>query len=165
MDLNINLEKHDIILSRHPYHVAESSTNKPWKSCATLTASGRPCSYGGGAAAKKLPDEIKHGTHVAYLVPKLKPEEKEDDSFNGAQSRIDNATARVLLKPHKSEQSGHTILVPENKVYQKQKSGSYEGKNVGFLRSLEHFTNKHFKMKEGEVYKKNSHVYDDDGGD
>lgn len=157
------LEDHDIVISRHPYHVAESSTNKPWKSCAGLTATGRFCSYGDGVAAKKLPQEIKHGTHVAYLVPKLKPGEETDDSFNGAQSRIDKATARILLKPHSSEQSGHTVLVPENKVYQKQRRGAYEGKNVGFLRSLESFTNEHFPMKEGEVYKKHNQVYDDDG--
>lgn len=157
------LEDHDIVISRHPYHVAESSTNKPWKSCAGLTPSGRFCSYGNGAAARKLPDEIKHGTHVAYLVPKLKPGEETDDSFNGAQSRIDNATARILLKPHTSDQSGHTVIVPENKVYQKQRKGTYDGKNVGFLRSLEKFTDQHFPMKEGELYKKHQHVYDDDG--
>ncbi len=161
--LATELENHDIVISRHPHHVAEASTNKPWKSCAGLTASGRFCSYGGGAAAKRLPDEIKHGTHVAYLVPKLKPDEEPDDTFNGIQNRIDKATARAYLKPHTSEQSGHTIIVPENKVYQKQRRGTYEGKNVGFLRSLEKFTDQHFPMREGEVYKKNQNVYDDDG--
>ena len=130
-----HLEKHDIVISRHPHHVAEGSTNKPWKSCAGLTATGRFCSYGQGAAARKLPEEIRQGTHVAYLVPKLKPGEEQDDSFQGAQNRIDQAIGRIYLKPHKSD-SGHEVLVPENKVYQKKRKGQIEGKNLGFLRSL-----------------------------
>lgn len=156
----VDLENHDIIISRHPYHVAEGSTNKPWKSCNTLTASGRPCKYGDGAAARRLPAEIQHGTHVAYLVPKLKEGELSSNSFPDIQSRIDKTTGRIYLKPYESEDSKHTVLVPENKIYQPSRKGE---KNLGFLRSVQEFASKHFPMKEGEVYNKNRYVYDDDG--
>lgn len=155
-----DIENHDIIISRHPYHVAEGSTNKKWKSCNTLTATGRPCSYGDGVAARKLPDEIRHGTHVAYLVPKLKEGESSSNAFPDIQNRIDKSIARIYLKPYKSEDSNHTVLLPENKVYQQKRMGE---KNLGFLRTLQNFTEKHFPMKIGEIYRKNGFVYDDDG--
>lgn len=150
----VDMDNHEIIISRHPYHIAEGSTNKPWKSCATLTSTGNFCSYGGGAAARKLPDEIREGTHVAYLVPK----QKEGENLS-VQERIDQAKARTYLKPYESAQSGHKILVPEDKVYQKRQG---EGKNQSFLTSLHNFTNKHFPIKSGEAYYKNPSVYDDD---
>jgi hypothetical protein len=149
----VDMDNHEIVISRHPYHIAEGSTDKPWKSCAGLTATGLPCRYGGGVAARKLPDEIREGTHVAYLVPKT--------YGSSIQHKIDNAKARVYLKPYESKQSGHKILVPENKVYQKNQG---EGKNVSFLNSLKDFTDKHFPMNSGETYHKNPKVYDDDLG-
>ena len=153
-----DLEKHDIVISRHPYHVAEASTNKPWKSCAGLTKSGGFCRYGGGAAARVLKNEIEEGTHVAYLVPKLKKGEESSNSFPDIQKRIDKAKGRIYLKPHSSK-SGHTVLSPEDKVYQKEG----KGKNLGFLRSVQQFSSTAFPMKNGEIYHKNNNVYDDDG--
>jgi DNA-binding phage protein len=149
-----DMDNHEIIISRHPYHVAEGSTDKAWKSCAALTASGLPCRYGGGAAARKLPDEIREGTHVAYLVPKGVAGKELS-----IQQQIDKAKARVYLKPHTSSESGHKVLIPEKKVY----SGNQgEGKNQGFLDSVREFTNKNFPMNPGELYYKNNKVYDDD---
>lgn len=154
-----SLENHDIIISRHPYHVAEASTNKPWKSCATLTASGKCTTYGQGVGAKKLPNEIAAGTHVAYLVPKLKDGEKTSNAFSDVQSRIDKAVARIYLKPHHSEQSNHTVLNPENKIYEKK---SRTGKNIGFFGSVRRFALENFPKRVGEIYKKDKTVYDDD---
>lgn len=150
-----DLEKHDVIISRHPYHVAECSTGKKWSSCAGLTSTGKPTNVGQGAAAKKLKDEINAGTHVAYLSKRSKDDDNE--SRDGIQKRIDKASARVLLKPYESE-SGHKVLVPENKVYSKEK----EGKNLGFLHTVRKFTEQHTPMKSGEIYTKNRNVYDDD---
>ena len=150
----VDMDKHEIVISRHPYHVAEGSTGKSWKSCAGLTATGLPCRYGGGAAARKLPDEIQQGTHVAYLISKNKPGKELS-----IQERIDKAKARVYLKPHESQQSGHKVIVPENAIYS-ETQGS--GKNQGFLDSVKEFTNKNFPMKPGELYYKNKKVYDDD---
>lgn len=150
----VEMDKHEIVISRHPYHVAEGSTGKSWQSCAGLTATGLPCRYGGGAAARKLPDEIQQGTHVAYLISKNKPGKELS-----IQERIDKAKARVYLKPHESQQSGHKVLVPEEKVYS---GGQGSGKNQGFLDSVKEFANKNFPMKPGELYYKNKKVYDDD---
>jgi hypothetical protein len=158
----VDLENHDIVISRHPHHVAEASTNKGWKSCAGLTATGRFCRYGGGAAARKLPKEIEHGTHVAYLVPKLKQGEESSNSFPDIQKRIDKAKGRIYLKPHHSEQSEHTVLEPEDKVYQRESTGKAKGKNLGFLKSVVNFSRQNFPMNAGESYRKNTNVYDDD---
>ena len=156
----VDLEKHDIIISRHPYHVAEGSTNKPWKSCAGLTKGGGYCRYGGGAAARYLPEEIASGTHVAYLVPKLKKGEESSNAFPDIQKRIDKAKGRIYLKPHHSDQSDHTVLEPEDKVYERAKNNG--GKNLGFLKSVKQFARKHFPMRNGEIYRKDSNVYNDD---
>lgn len=156
-----DLENHDIIISRHPHHVAEGSTNKPWTSCAGLTKSGRFCRYGDGAAARKLEDEIREGTHVAYLVPKLKEGEESSNSFPDIQKRIDKAKARVFLKPHHSRAympDDHVVLEPEDKVYDK----SNQGKNLGLLKTLKKFTGENFKKQPGKLYYKNAKVYDDD---
>lgn len=146
-------DTHRIILSRDPEHVAECSTNKGWSSCAKLTPSGNPTSYGGGQAAKEIPNHIKVGTHVAYLLNKKKSGETTPD--------MNDAEARVLLHPyHTYDSEGevtHSVLMPEKTPYAKQ------GRRFSnFTRSVEDFARKNFKMQPGKVYHKDSTVYDDD---
>jgi hypothetical protein len=144
----ISPDTHHIVFSHDPEHVGECSTNKPWKSCASLTAKGNPTSYGSGVAAKKLKDAISAGSHVAYLM-------KHD------QDDLNKAHARVLLHPyHAYDKDGnieHSVLMPERKVY--SKTG---GKQSSFTSSVEDFARKKYPMKPGRIYQKDSSVYDDD---
>jgi len=105
-----NLKQHDLVaphlskgleimITRHPYHVAEQSTNKGWRSCMALGVCpdedrgfigdmeekdamrsnerameqarrlGR-ANQAAGEHADKVPDDILGGTHMAYLIPK-----------------------------------------------------------------------------------------------
>lgn len=145
----ITKDTHHILFSNIPEHVGEVSTNKKWKSCAGLTPSGRFTPYGGGAAAKQIPNAIKAGSHVAYLMPKAKHDPND-------------AAARILLHPyHSYDKNGvieHSVLMPERKVY--SASG---GKNSDFHNSLEKFAREKYPMKEGKIYQKDPSVYDDDG--
>ena len=145
---NVSEDTHHIVLSRDPEHIGECSTNKSWKSCAGLTPSGRPTTYGGGVAAKKLRNAIVAGSHVAYLMK------------NG-QSNIEKADARVLLHPyHAYDSEGnitHSVLMPEGKVY--SKAG---GRQSNFVNSVESYARKNFPMKPGVIYQKDPTVYDDD---
>ncbi len=145
-------KKYKIIISRNPYHIAECSTNKSWSSCDALSDTGTPSWDNPELGGHKLPEEINHGSHVAYLV------NNEDKPH---QELIDNATARTFLKPYTSN-SGHTVLVPEEKSYIKDYKDGVTAPS-GFINSLTQFTNKHFPMEENILYTKNKHLYNDDG--
>lgn len=143
---------HDVIISRNPYHVAGCSTNPDnpniWGSCASLDKHGQPESprFAGG----HLPYDIRYGTHVAYLVPKN--DQLSHDKL------IDQATARILLKPFHSEDGSHTILSPESKSY-----SASEKVPDGFSETVRNFTDEHFPIKPDTIYNKNESLYNDDG--
>jgi len=156
--------KHQIIISRNPLHIAEKSTNKIWSSCARLDANGKPamvgqhCGKGHAYAAEKLPHDIHYGTHVAYLV------DRDDTNERTDQDLIDNASARISLKPFHGHTGTafHTILSPENKTYF---SGYHTGIKFtdGFKDTLHHFVEKHFPLKDNVIYRKDTNLYNDDG--
>ena len=118
-DVASQLEKGlEIMITRHPYHVAEQSTNKGWRSCMALgvcpdedrgfigdmdqkeaTRSnergmeqarrlGR-ANQARGEEADKVPDDIFAGTHMAYLIQK--------GDYN-----LKRPLARISLKPFHS---------------------------------------------------------------
>lgn len=144
----ISPETHHIVFSHDPEHIGECSTNKGWKSCASLTPKGNPTSYGSGVAAKAIPNAISAGTHVAYLMKK-------------GETDLNKAHARILLHPYHSYDSEgniqHTVLMPERKVY--SKTG---GRQSSFASSLEDFARTNYQMKPGKIYRKDPTVYDDD---
>lgn len=79
---------HVIAITRHPYHVAGmSSDDHPWAK-KHPEDSGSCLSFTHGCNRRYLPNEVKTGTHVAYLVHK---DDKE----------IRNPVARVALKPYR----------------------------------------------------------------
>lgn len=176
--------KHDVIISRVPKHIAACSTNTPWDSCAKLTSDGYPSvstNKGWGDpeddyndeyvpphkvnpnyAAAKLPLEIKHGTHVAYMVPNVNhPANKHLQGYSDNDLIEDYASARILLKPFTNNDTGHTILRPESKGYIK---GHTDGKQVpqGFKDTVRGFADEKFPAKHNTLYRKNSELYDDD---
>lgn len=76
----------EVAISYHPHHVAGMSTDRGWSSCMDMA---------GGCNNHYLEHDIKHGTHVAYLV-------RKDDKD------IDDPIARINLKPfvHKKTEEG-----------------------------------------------------------
>lgn len=106
-----------IIISRNPYHVAEQSTNKGWRSCLTLgicpeveeydknseirrnmerkietETNSKKNNLKPGQFYEKNIDDILGGAHVAYLIHK-------DDV------ELKNPLARISLKPHHEQTS------------------------------------------------------------
>lgn len=144
--------KYDVIISRNKFHVAGCSTNPDnpnmWDSCAKLDSKGETkyTEY----AAGHLPFDIKHGTHVAYLVPK--DDNKTHDEL------IDRAEGRILLKPfHPVNGVDKPILYPESRAYSiNDKTPS------GFTETVRNFANTHFPMADNVIYKKHKDLYDDD---
>ena len=132
-------QEHKVIISRHPHDVAGMSTNQGWTSCMNMENSktGKPGEY-----SYHLKDDVKHGTHVAYLVHK--------DATN-----TDKPVARIALKPYVNQQD-KKILRPENKTYGTS--------NSNFHKTVDAWSKKHFPAKDG-LYKKHEDVYNDDGSE
>ena len=124
----------EIMITRHPYHVAEQSTNKGWRSCMALGVCpdedrgfigdmenseairsnergmeqarrlGR-ANQAPGENAHKVPDDVLGGTHMAYLI------QKGDHILKGP-------LARISLKPYHSR----NILANINNWFSDNKS-------------------------------------------
>lgn len=118
-----------VIISKHPHDVAGMSTDRGWTSCMNMK---------GGCYSGKLQDDIKNGTHVAYLV------HKHDDE-------IKRPLARIALKPYHGE-SGHTVIRPE--------STTYGGGSDSFSHTVKKFAEKHYPLHD-TIYRKDYEVYDD----
>lgn len=124
-------DTHEVIISRHPYDVAGMSTGKRWSSCMDMES---------GSNKRFLTEEIKNGTHVAYLVPKGV---KHDEA-------IHSPLARIALKQYEAEDS-HKILRP---------SDSYGEANGAFANTVRSWAEKHFPANP-QRYDLNKHSYDD----
>jgi len=143
--------KYDIIISRNPMHIAGCSTNPDnpniWSSCAKLGETGQPT----GPASYHLHNDIKHGTHVAYLVPK--------DDTKTHDKLIDRAEGRILIKPfHPTNGVDRPILYPESRTY-----SNNEQVPSGFRETVKNFTDTHFPMADNVTYHKHPELYNDDG--
>jgi len=135
---------YQVVISRHPYDVAGMSTDRNWDSCMRMTpwkTLQHPHENLDGEYAHKLPDEVRHGTHVAYLT------HKGDDT-------IENPLARIALKPYKEEKSERIILHPEPKLYGSDPASSFE-------HTVNKWVGAHFPLKDNTFYTKNKQVYDD----
>jgi len=109
-----------------------------------------------GNQSCQLENDVKHGTHVAYLVKK-------------GDTDIKNPVARVSLKPFQSEDSHHTILRPEDKVYGISTRKAGDAGNIiknktqeDLLHTLHKWSDVNFPTRPAEVYRKHRGVYDDD---
>jgi hypothetical protein len=88
-----------------------------------------------------LPGEVKHGTHVAYLV-------KHDDND------IKDPLARIAIKQY-SDHPTDALFYPENKVY--------GDAPASFMKTVKHWSKTNYPMKMGVIYRKIPAVYNDDG--
>lgn len=155
-DPNRALKKNDhlmVAITRDPHQVAAMSTGRGWESCMTLPSD--RYEDDAGSNHHYIPEELRGGTHVAYLV------HKND-------KKIENPIARIALKPFNKlanpdsysndeidRENPHTILRPEKTSY---------GTDDGSLHhTVSRWCDTHFPMQEGAAYKKNPKSYDDDG--
>jgi hypothetical protein len=130
-----------IIITRNPYDVAGMSTDREWRSCMNMVD---------GMYRSKLEYDIKHGTHVAYLV-----------SQNDLE--IKNPLARIALKPFvetdtaKAIADRHTILVPENRMYTRATPPT------AFQYTVNKWAKTHFPAKDDVIYGISDELYNDSG--
>jgi hypothetical protein len=128
-----------IVISRHPHDVAGMSTGRGWASCMTMRGDPR---HTEGCNSHYLENDIKEGTHVAYLT-------KKDDHD------IKDPIARVALKPMINQDHPHdTILRPEGNVY-----GTTD--HDAFHNTIAQWATKHFPMQKEGVYKIKKGLYAD----
>lgn len=164
----------EVMITRDPYHVAEQSTNKPWRSCMALgTCPGsddwdeRPTDrelekefgavHDAGIHYKKTIDDIHGGAHMAYLIRKgdyelkkplarlsLKPYNSPDISDIRAKDYETRRKNPYHLPKAKDLEPEHTVLRPIGRVY-----GLEEGSHLSdhFQEFMTDFTEKHFPMK------------------
>lgn len=125
-------EKFLVCISRHPYDVAGSSTDRGWTSCMNLI---------GGINRHYVAADVQKGTIVAYLI-------KESDK------NIKNPISRILIKPFISKASKKDILlVPEQRTY---------GTNSpAFTKAVEHFCKKVNAGRAAGLYCVKSGLYKD----
>lgn len=144
----------EVAITHHPHQIAGMSTGRGWKSCLNMVD---------GSNRHYLPEEIKNGTHAAYLIHK-------------GDHDIERPIARIALKhfasdkpssmavsesvPGHDEKGHHHVLYPEQSSY-----GSGEGGiTTRFEKTVQHWTDKHFPMMEDRIYKRSGDTHDDNLG-
>jgi hypothetical protein len=92
-----------LVISRHPYDVAGSSTDRSWTSCMDLGLSKihyPKTAPKKGINSKYVSKDILEGTLVAYIVP-------SSELFRGKNGeekvKLNKPLSRILIKPHKSD--------------------------------------------------------------
>lgn len=128
----------EVAISRHPYDIGGCTSGRSWEddSCLRLPGNGK----GGGMYYQKVKDELREGSHVAYLIHK-------------GDHDIQKPLARIMLRPFTTD-GGHTILRPEGRQY---------GQSTGdFTHTVSKWAEDKFPGHANTVYMKNLHVYNDD---
>lgn len=131
------IKEYDMVLTGHPDDIYGGSTGRGWTSCAQMRKGEKGYD---GIAAKTMTGEINNHTHMAYIVPRGGSVDKD-------------AVGRLSFKHHVGLTTGHETLLPEDRVY-----GSPP---EGFLKKATEFVSGLFERKQGELYKKNDDVHND----
>lgn len=134
-----NNEGLHVVISTHPHAVAGMSTGTPWSSCMNMES---------GINRHYLPEDIRHGTHVAYLVKK--------DDHEGIQNGVpENPIARIALKPFSSPDKKDTIFRPE--------ASEYGSGGSDFQYAVSRWANDNYPAKPDVKYSKHTELYHDAG--
>lgn len=145
---------HMVVISRHPHDVAGmTSDGHSWENSSCMN-------FDTGSNKDYLPEDVRHGTHVAYLIHKDDRDIKNPlarialKPFHGTSiDNIDNEPA-TMLDPSHPDRVGNTILRPEPRTYGDAPDA--------FSYTVNRWANKHFPGK-NEAYVKNSELYHDGG--
>jgi hypothetical protein len=124
--------KYDLVITHHPHDVAGKSTKRGWSSCMNLS---------NGRYKDKIDDDLKQMTHEAYLVRSGEDVDKDP-------------IARMSLKLHRSLNSTHSVLMPEDKIYGTAPEG--------FKEKVKDIVSKISPLKDNNIYQKHPVLYDDD---
>ena len=130
-----------VVISRHPYDVAGmTSSGQSWvnQSCMNFNT---------GSNRHYLKNDIKHGTHVAYLVNK-----KDKD--------LEHPLARIALKPYEPETDED--VSPNDKILRPEER-TYGDAPESFTNVVNRWANKNFPGNSDAVYRKHKDVYNDSG--
>ncbi len=147
-------DTHEILISRHPYHIGGMSTDRDWNSCMTLPGDAR--NPYGGQYRKKVQHDLEHGTLIAYLTKKgtAKPDTELERH---------EALSRILLKKFESPE-GHAVWRAENNSYSPSvHSSSSRGKYPQFEDATKKFGEETWKENPDQIYFKHPKLYNDDG--
>lgn len=157
-------EKLLICISRHPYDVAGSSTDRPWVSCMTLKldldkfnltqnpSEGEILAHTQGGAYSNPPYnyvdcDVQLGVLVAYLI-------KESDK------NINSPLARVLIKPYMSDTTNDIVLEAMEKVY--GRIGVGDSTQKSFVKQVQSFLDEKWNNNYSGVFKHLESLYNDD---
>jgi hypothetical protein len=133
--LTSNVEELMVVISRHPYDIAGSDTDRNWENCMTI---------GTGLNHHYLINDVKEGSLISYLI------NKNDKNIN-------NPLAVLNIKPYvNNEDSNDFILLSDSKTYGR---GRPE-----FKETVDAVLSKINKEKEGFYCLKDG-LYRDDLGD
>ena len=94
-----------IVYTYNPRDIATMSTHRGWTSCADLSQ--------GGPAAEQLPNKIKFGGMVAYLI-------------NPTDKNINDPIARIAIRRFLNEKDGSFAMLPEKRCYGAEVEGFAE---------------------------------------
>jgi hypothetical protein len=151
----VSPDTHEMVISRHPYHVAGMSSGRHWRSCMTLP--GDETHPNSGEYHHKVAGDLDNGTLIAYLTKKgvAKP---------ATELNKNEAIARVLFKKFESPDRSH-IFRPERRSYSAPKPGGYsEGNQYPlFDNAAKEFAHKQWPTHPDKIYFKNDKLYNDDG--
>jgi len=99
-----------VCISRHPYDIAGSDTDRKWSNCMTLFHYNKyknACEIR-GKNTRYLLSDIKQGSLVAFLINK-------DDK------NLEDPLANIAIKPYENENPPHDIVfIPDNRIYGEQ---------------------------------------------
>lgn len=127
-----NSNDYHVVISRHSHDVAGMSTGTEWTSC---------MEFDHGINRRYLPEDIKSGTHVAYLTHK-------DDTD------IKTPLARIAIKPFNSTKDpAQKIIRSETRMYGRGSDA--------FQRTVEDWSQEHFPALPGHIYVKPDNLYHD----
>lgn len=125
-----------VTISRHPHHVAGmTSSGHSWENESCMN-------FETGCNKDYLKQDVKHGTHVAYLHHK---DDKE----------LEHPLARIALKKFTDEETGHSVLRPENRTYGPASDA--------FTHTVHKFIDDKMPVHDSGIYHKNDSVYHDSG--
>jgi len=125
-----------VTISRHPHHVAGmTSSGHSWENESCMN-------FETGCNKDYLKQDVKHGTHVAYLHHK---DDKE----------LEHPLARIVLKKFTDEETGHSVLRPENRTYGPASDA--------FTHTVHKFIDNKMPVHDSGIYRKNDSVYHDSG--
>jgi hypothetical protein len=97
----------EVCISRHPYDVVGSDTDRPWINCMTLTHYNRFKKewQSKGGSVSYLKHDVRKGSITAYLIKKT-------------DRNLQSPLANIGIKPYLNEDDPKDIvLVPDNRMY------------------------------------------------